>query len=126
MVFIKPTIIREGMTMQGISGRKYNYFRALQLEQDDKGINLMPNSSVPVLPEWNMNDHISPEVNEVLERYKQGQGLDTKMRETDSTLKSITESKEKDKQEAIEEANEAKIKADQEAFEKEQDKSEEN
>ncbi len=120
MVFIKPTIIREGMTMQGISGRKYNYFRALQLEQDDKGINLMPNSSVPVLPEWNMSDHISPEVNEVLERYKHGQGLDTKMRETDSTLKSITESKEKDKQEALEEANEAKIKAEQEAFEKEE------
>lgn len=119
MVFIKPTIIRDGMTMQGISGRKYNYFRALQLEQDDKGINLMPNSSVPVLPEWSMSEHISPEVNEVLERYKQGQGLDTKMRETNSTLKSITESKEKDKLEAAADA-EAKIKAAQEAIDAEQ------
>lgn len=123
MVFIKPTIIREGMTMQGISGRKYNYFRALQLEQEDRGINLMPNSSIPVLPEWNMNDHIAPEVNEVLERYKQGQGLETKMRETDATLKSISESKDKDKQEAIEAANEAKIKAAQEEIEAENDKS---
>ncbi len=119
MVFIKPTIIRDGMTMQGISGRKYNYFRALQLEQDDKGINLMPNSSVPVLPEWNMSEHVGPEVNDILERYKQGQGLDTRMRETNSTLRTITENKEKDKQEAAAEA-EAKIKAAQEAIDAEQ------
>ncbi len=119
MVFIKPTIIRDGMTMQGISGRKYNYFRALQLEQDDKGINLMPNSSVPVLPEWNMSEHVGPEVNDILERYKQGQGLDTRMRETNSTLRTITENKEKDKQEAAAEA-EAKIKAAQEAVDAEQ------
>ncbi|WP_312018340.1 type II secretion system secretin GspD [Shewanella surugensis] len=116
MVFIKPTIIRDGMTMQGISGRKYNYFRALQLEQDDRGINLMPNSSVPVLPEWSMSDYIAPEVNEVLERYKQGQGLETKMRETNSTLKSIAESKERDKEEV---AAEAKIKAAQDAIDAE-------
>ncbi|WP_025822710.1 type II secretion system secretin GspD [Shewanella marina] len=93
MVFIKPTIIRDGSTMQGIAGRKYNYFRALQLEQEERGVNLMPNTDVPVLPEWDQSEHLSPEVNEIIERYKQGKGLEMKMRETDSTLKTISDSK---------------------------------
>jgi len=98
MVFIKPTIIRDGITMEGIAGRKYNYFRALQLEQQDRGINLMPNSEVPVLEEWNQSDYLPPEVNDILERYKEGKGLETKMRETDPALKTISENNEKDKQ----------------------------
>ncbi|WP_299810885.1 type II secretion system secretin GspD [uncultured Shewanella sp.] len=98
MVFIKPTIIRDGITMEGIAGRKYNYFRALQLEQQERGVNLMPNTQVPILEEWNQADYLPPEVNEVLNRYKEGKGLDTKMRETDPALKSISTSKESDKQ----------------------------
>ena len=62
---------------------------------------------------------IRSEVNDILERYKQGQGLDTRMRETNSTLRTITENKEKDKQEAAAEA-ETKIKAAQEAVDAEQ------
>ncbi|GIU15094.1 MULTISPECIES: type II secretion system secretin GspD [unclassified Shewanella] len=98
MVFIKPTIIRDGITMEGIAGRKYNYFRALQLEQQERGVNLMPNTQVPILEEWNQADYLPPEVNEVLNRYKEGKGLDTKMRETDPALKSISNSKDADKQ----------------------------
>ncbi|ABV85473.1 type II secretion system secretin GspD [Shewanella pealeana] len=98
MVFIKPTIIRDGMTMEGIAGRKYNYFRALQLEQQERGVNLMPNTDVPILEEWNQADYLPPEVNDVLNRYKEGKGLDTKMRETDPALKSISNSKDADKQ----------------------------
>ncbi|QSX30240.1 type II secretion system secretin GspD [Shewanella cyperi] len=71
MVFIKPTIIRDGITMEGIAGRKYNYFRALQLEQQDQGINLMPMTDVPVLQEWEKAEEMPPEVRELLERYKQ-------------------------------------------------------
>lgn len=93
MVFIKPTIIRDGVTMEGIAGRKYNYFRALQLEQQKRGINLMPNTNVPMLEEWSQEEYLPPEVNEILERYKQGKGLDTKMRKTDSTLKTLEENK---------------------------------
>ncbi len=93
MVFIKPTIIRDGITMEGIAGRKYNYFRALQLEQVERGINLMPNSEVPVLEEWNQSEYLPPEVNDILERYKEGKGLETKMRETDPALKHISENK---------------------------------
>ncbi|MEC4726199.1 type II secretion system secretin GspD [Shewanella sp. D64] len=92
MVFIKPTIIRDGITMEGIAGRKYNYFRAIQLEQQERGINLMPNSDVPVLEEWNQSEYLPPEVNEILERYKEGKGLETKMRQTDPALKTISES----------------------------------
>ncbi|WP_133405259.1 type II secretion system secretin GspD [Parashewanella tropica] len=96
MVFIKPTIIKDGLTMEGIAGRKYNYFRALQLEQQDKGVNLMPNTKVPVLQEWDQSKHVPKEVNDILERYKQGKGLDTKMRRSDDALKVVTESKNKD------------------------------
>ncbi|MGL5391644.1 MAG: type II secretion system secretin GspD, partial [Shewanella sp.] len=97
MIFIKPTIIRDGVTMEGIAGRKYNYFRALQLEQQARGVNLMPDTKVPVLEEWNQSEYLPPEVNEILERYKEGKGLETQMRKTDSTLKTLDENKTKDK-----------------------------
>ncbi|ABL98380.1 type II secretion system secretin GspD [Shewanella amazonensis] len=93
MVFIKPTIIRDGITMEGIAGRKYNYFRALQLEQQERGVNLMPNTSVPVLEEWDQSQHLPPEVNDILDRYKEGKGLDTDMREKDAALNYINENK---------------------------------
>ncbi|MGS0725908.1 type II secretion system protein GspD, partial [Shewanella sp. 0m-11] len=96
MVFIKPTIIRDGITMEGIAGRKYNYFRALQLEQQERGVNLMPNTDVPILEEWDQEAYLPDDVNEVLNRYKAGKGLDTKMRQTDPTLKSISDSKDAD------------------------------
>lgn len=96
MIFIKPTIIRDEGTMNGVAGRKYNYFRALQLEQLERGINLMPDSQVPVLEEWNQSEYLPPEVNDILERYKAGKGLDTKMRRSDDALKSISESKAQD------------------------------
>jgi general secretion pathway protein D len=79
--------------MEGIAGRKYNYFRALQLEQQSGGINLMPDSNVPILDEWDQDTYVPDDVNQVLERYKNGKGLETQMRETDPALRSINESK---------------------------------
>ncbi len=96
MVFIKPTIIRDGITMEGISGRKYNYFRALQLEQQERGVNLMPSADVPVLDEWDQAEFLPEEVNEVLERYKERKGLDTPLRESSPTLRYISDSKKQD------------------------------
>ncbi|MGB0893101.1 MAG: type II secretion system secretin GspD [Parashewanella sp.] len=96
MVFIKPTIIRDGMTMEGIAGRKYNYFRALQLEQQDKGINLMPNTQVPVLEDYDQYKHVPEAVNDILDRYKQGKGLSTDMRKNDSALKVMSQDKAKE------------------------------
>ncbi|MEZ8186845.1 type II secretion system secretin GspD [Shewanella sp. 5S214] len=97
MIFIKPTIIRDGITMEGIAGRKYNYFRALQLEQQARGINLMPNTQVPVLDEWNQESYIPDDVNDMLDRYKSGKGLSTDMRDSDPALRTIDESMQKDK-----------------------------
>ncbi|MGF1721780.1 type II secretion system secretin GspD [Vibrio kyushuensis] len=52
MVFIKPTIIRDGMTADGITQRKYNYIRAEQLFKADQGLKLMEDNNIPVLPEF--------------------------------------------------------------------------
>ncbi|EGR1566738.1 type II secretion system protein GspD [Vibrio parahaemolyticus] len=50
MVFIKPTIIRDGMTADGITQRKYNFIRAEQLYKADQGLKLMPDEKIPVIP----------------------------------------------------------------------------
>ncbi|MCW8333335.1 type II secretion system secretin GspD [Vibrio paucivorans] len=50
MVFIKPTIIRDGVTADGITQRKYNFIRAEQLYKADQGLKLMDDSHIPVVP----------------------------------------------------------------------------
>ncbi|PSW09083.1 type II secretion system protein GspD [Photobacterium rosenbergii] len=62
MVFIKPTIIRDGVTADGITQRKYNYIRAEQLFKADKGLRLMPETDVPVLPKYGEDISLPPEV----------------------------------------------------------------
>lgn len=52
MVFIRPTIVRDGITMNSISHRKYNFIRAEQLKRRSVGIPLMPQTETPMLPEW--------------------------------------------------------------------------
>ncbi len=52
MVFIKPTIIRDGMTADGITQRKYNFIRAEQLYKADQGLKLMDSAHIPVLPKF--------------------------------------------------------------------------
>ncbi len=52
MVFIKPTIIRDGVTADGITQRKYNFIRAEQLYKADKGLTLMDDNNIPVLPKF--------------------------------------------------------------------------
>ncbi|MEF1172305.1 type II secretion system protein GspD, partial [Vibrio sinaloensis] len=52
MVFIKPTIIRDGMTADGITQRKYNFIRAEQLYKADQGLKLMDDGHIPVLPKY--------------------------------------------------------------------------
>ncbi len=55
MVFIKPTIIRDGMTADGITQRKYNYIRAEQLYKAQEGLKLLSDDGIPVLPELKNN-----------------------------------------------------------------------
>jgi general secretion pathway protein D len=52
MVFIRPTIIRDGVTMNEISHKKYQYIRAEQLKRQSQGVPLMPNTEGPSLPAW--------------------------------------------------------------------------
>lgn len=52
MVFLRPTIVRDGATMNAISHGKYNYMRAKQLQRQAQGIPLMPNTEGPLIPEW--------------------------------------------------------------------------
>ncbi|WP_114785862.1 type II secretion system secretin GspD [Vibrio tetraodonis] len=52
MVFIKPTIMRDGLTADGITQRKYNFIRAEQLYKAEEGIKLMGDVPVPVLPKF--------------------------------------------------------------------------
>lgn len=52
MVFIRPTIIRDATSSSQLSARKYDALREMQKIEQEKGINLMPSTDTPVLPEW--------------------------------------------------------------------------
>jgi general secretion pathway protein D len=66
MVFIRPTIIRDGATMNEISQRKYNFIRAKQLDRQSQGIPLMPSQESPSLPKWNDSLTLPPSFDEYL------------------------------------------------------------
>ncbi|MFT4731969.1 MAG: general secretion pathway protein D [Gammaproteobacteria bacterium] len=66
MVFIRPTIIRDGITSNKISLQKYNYIRAQQLMRQSEGVPLMPFSEGPSLPEWNDAMTLPPSFDEYL------------------------------------------------------------
>jgi len=66
MVFIRPTIIRDGATMNEISQRKYNFIRAKQLDRQSQGIPLMPSQESPSLPKWNDALTLPPSFDEYL------------------------------------------------------------
>ncbi|WP_273047304.1 type II secretion system secretin GspD [Pseudoalteromonas sp.] len=53
IVFIRPTIIRDGISMNKLSFNKYNFIRGEQFKQREDGIELMPATDSPILPEWN-------------------------------------------------------------------------
>ena len=68
MVFIRPTIVRDGITMNKISHRKYNFIRAEQLKRQAQGVPLMPYSETPTLPEWDDELSLPPTFEEYLQR----------------------------------------------------------
>lgn len=51
MVFLKPTILRDIEASTSVTDGKYSYIRARQLEQERRGIRLMGDEHMPVLPE---------------------------------------------------------------------------
>jgi general secretion pathway protein D len=70
MVFIRPTIIRDGVTMNEISQKKYQYIRAEQLKRQSQGIPLMPNTEGPYLPEWNEKLSLPPSFEDYINKEK--------------------------------------------------------
>ncbi|MGB3727396.1 MAG: type II secretion system secretin GspD [Glaciecola sp.] len=72
MVFLRPTIVRDGVTMNEISHRKYNYIRAQQLDRQSQGIPLMPFKEGPSLPAWDDKLTLPPSFEDyLLEKEKQ-------------------------------------------------------
>ena len=72
MIFIKPTIIRDDSLLNELSQRKYNFVRAQQLAQGEKGIHLMPGAETPAMPEFDETLIIPPTFDEYLQK-KQAQ-----------------------------------------------------
>lgn len=66
MVFIRPTIVRDGVTMNDISKQKYQYIRAEQLNRQAQGIPLMPFTDGPSLPEWDDTLSLPPSYEDYL------------------------------------------------------------
>ncbi|MGR5235863.1 type II secretion system secretin GspD [Vibrio alfacsensis] len=68
MVFIKPTIIRDGVTADGITQRKYNFIRAEQLYKAGQGLKLMADDHIPVLPEFGQEREHPAEIQAFIEQ----------------------------------------------------------
>ena len=66
MVFLRPKIVRDGVTMNEISHRKYNFIRAQQLKRQSEGVPLMPSVEGPLIPEWNDALTLPPSYEEYL------------------------------------------------------------
>lgn len=73
MVFIKPTIMRDGGVMNEVSQRKYNYMRAQQLQKQDNGVSLMPETDTPEMPVWGKEKALPPEIQQRLEQMDKGE-----------------------------------------------------
>ncbi len=68
MVFIKPTIIRDGVSADGLTQRKYNYIRAEQLYKAEEGLRLMSDDLIPVLPKFGDDASRPPEFRAFIEQ----------------------------------------------------------
>ena len=79
MIFIRATIIRDDKTMRELSTRKYGLMRKVQQDLQDDGINLMPNSLEPVLPEWGSSYEVNPQA--VLDDMKKRQQFNPQVQE---------------------------------------------
>ncbi len=66
MVFIKPTIIREGVELSEISKEKYNFIRAEEISKQEEGLSLMDDAKLPILPEWNEDLSLPPSFDEYI------------------------------------------------------------
>lgn len=52
MLFLNPKILKDSAMQTTVTGAKYNYIRAQQLDIRDEGVNLMSDEDSPLLPEF--------------------------------------------------------------------------
>ncbi|MGX9417943.1 type II secretion system secretin GspD [Vibrio sp. RC27] len=70
MIFLKPTIIRDGLTADGITQRKYNYIRAEQLYKSQDALKLLGDDKKPtILPEFGHDIQHPPEIQAFLNQF---------------------------------------------------------
>lgn len=51
VVFLRPVIVRDAATHAAVTGDKYNFFRAQQLQMRQQGVDLLPDEAAPLLPD---------------------------------------------------------------------------
>jgi len=68
MVFLRPTIIRDGKTMNELSKEKYNFIRAEEIRKQEDGLELMSTDKLPLLPKWNDALILPPSFDKYLEK----------------------------------------------------------
>ncbi|HHJ80209.1 MAG TPA: type II secretion system protein GspD, partial [Candidatus Tenderia electrophaga] len=52
LVFIRPSIVRDGAVATRITSSKYNYIRAEQVRFNEKGVMLMGDAELPLMPDF--------------------------------------------------------------------------
>lgn len=72
MVFLRPTIIREGKLMDEISKEKYNFIRADEIRKQEEGLELMSDDKLPLLPKWNDRLELPPSFDEYMSTKQDG------------------------------------------------------
>jgi general secretion pathway protein D len=68
MVFLRPTIVRDGKLMNDLSREKYNYIRALEIQKKAAGLELMSGEKLPILPKWNDQLALPPSFDEYMKK----------------------------------------------------------
>ncbi|QDP02855.1 type II secretion system protein GspD [Thalassotalea sp. PS06] len=68
MVFLRPTIVREGKAMDVISREKYNFIRAQEIRKQEDGLYLLDDEALPLLPDWNENLALPPTFEDYMEQ----------------------------------------------------------
>ena len=71
MVFLRPTIIRDGQLMNDLSKEKYNYIRAQEVSSREAGLELMDDEKLPILPEWNDELSLPPSFEEHMKKVEE-------------------------------------------------------
>lgn len=79
VVFLRPSIIKDDLTLSNISDKKYSYIREEQNRLEKKGIHLLSGDALPKLPQWDNSLALPP-------GYNEAQGVQLKPVKTDAVI----------------------------------------